>query len=756
MKWVAVMIVLLALPVAGAGAHVERASYWPDPAADVSVQPPAGGAVPKERSLSSALRSLPAGRTRVVCQKQSLRRVRRAIATARENGYDVRPTDHRRLSGRLARTMMRINRRLRKRCRFSEIQPAVTASHNNDRVVVMPGLYTEPTSRAQPTHDPTCAQYAVTNDLGDLGALSYAYQLHCPNDQNLIAVIGRDLGPGSDPDPALPDRHGIPNLGPCIRCNLQLEGSGVSADDVVVEAGDPAAGDGGPSGAGHQKDVGIRVDRADGFVLRNVTVRHATEHGIYVTESDGYMLDRFKTFFNGAYGVLTFVEDHGVVQNCEASGHGDSGIYPGAPAETGAQRAAGTEFRYNQEVRYCDAHHNLAGYSATNGNAVWIHHNNFYDNSLGSNTDVVTAAGHPGFPGDSELFEDNNYYSNNFNSYAPGSDVEPIFPYPIGTGAWIAGGNNHTLRGNRFYDNWRRGVMLFSVPDVLLCGPVIGVPIDGCSAAKFSTSYENRFYANVMGVAPNDTRAANGVDFWWDAFPGSRGNCWYQNRGPSAITSSPRSLPSCANGSDPGSSVGTGDVVNEAEMLTCLVAFTSGSSRPALCPWFTVPPKPGSRGARRARGASALMAGAERVLGDFCGVTGINNPTCSPFAERLRAAGVRLHPAIAALQAASPRSRTPAGALVSAVPGSHTLLSLFTCQDWNRANANARTAVLRRLAGFTSGHVVANGVDGTGTALTEQQATTFFDQRCNSGLPGSVALYKMYGYATGFAGSSGP
>jgi hypothetical protein len=748
------IVLLIALPAVTADAHVERAGYWPDPAPDTSVRPAAGGAVPAIRSLSSSLRSKPPGRTRVVCRQDSLSRVKRSIAAARKSGYDIRPSDHRRLSARQARSLMRINRRLRKRCRYDEIQPAVTASGNNDRVVVMPGLYTEPTARAQPTHDPACARYAVTNDEGEVGALSYAYQSHCPNDQNLIAVIGRDLGPGSEPSPPLPDRHGIPNLGPCIRCNLQLEGSGVSADDVVIEAGDAGAGNGGPSGAGHKKDVGIRADRADGFVLRNVTVRHATEHGIYVLESDGYMLDRFKAFYNGAYGTLTFVEDHGVQQNCEAVGHGDSGLYPGAPAETGVQRAAGTQFRYNQEVRYCDAHHNLAGYSATNGNAVRIHHTNFYDNSLGSTTDVVTAPGHPGFPGDSSVFEDNNYYSNNFNAYTPNSDVRPIFPYPIGTGAWIAGGNNHTVRGNRFYDNWRRGVMLFSAPDVLICGPLIGVPLDGCDPAKFSTSHDNRFHDNVMGAGPGGP-APNGVDFWWDAFPGSHGNCWYRNRGPSAITSSPPSLPACANGSDPGSSVGLGDVVNEAELLSCLVAFTSRSYQPGVCSWFTSPPKPGSRAARRARAASASQATATEGRGDICRAVSVANPTCGPFADRLRAAGVRLDPAIAALQAASPRSRTPAGGFVSAVPGSGKLLSLFTCADWNRADAATRASVLRRLAAFTSGHVVARGIDAWGSALTAQQGAAFFDLRCNSGLPGSLALYKMYGYAAGLAGGIG-
>ena len=69
-------------------------------------------------------------------------------------------------------------------------------------------------------------------------------------------------------------------------------------------------------------------------MLRNVTVRHAREHDIYVLETDGYLLDRFKTFYAGAYGVLTFVEDHGVMQNCEAAGNGDSGLYPGSGADS--------------------------------------------------------------------------------------------------------------------------------------------------------------------------------------------------------------------------------------------------------------------------------------------------------------------------------------------------------------------------------------------------------------------------------------
>jgi hypothetical protein len=165
-------------------------------------------------------------------------------------------------------------------------------------------------------------------------------------------VIGHSLGSGTDPQPPLLDRHNIPNLGRCIRCNFQIEGSGVSADDVVVDAGNPANGNNGPAvGA---KDVGIRADRADGFVLRNLTVRHVNEHGIYVLESDGYLLNRFKTFQAGEYGVLTFVEDHGLIENCEAADSGDSGLYPGGGADTGAQRLPGTnKAAYKLFQNYC-------------------------------------------------------------------------------------------------------------------------------------------------------------------------------------------------------------------------------------------------------------------------------------------------------------------------------------------------------------------------------------------------------------------
>jgi hypothetical protein len=647
----ATMAAALMFPGSALG-HTERASYFPDPAPDCSIDPCAGGAVPTARPLDTAVTTDRAV-TRVVCQPDSLQRATKSIRTAQRSGYVLRPSiGPETVTASEARALINVNRRLSSRCRFSSIQDAVNASGNNDRIVIMPGLYTEPESRRAPTNDPSCDQYEILNDRGQTTALSYKYQYHCPNDQNLIAVIGREPGETDPPAEPLLDRHGIPDLGPCIRCNLQIEGSGASPDDVVIDAGRVKSGDGGPNGS--VKDVGIRLDRADGAVIRNVKVRHAREHTIYALETEGFLLDHFKVFYPGEYGVLTFVADHSLIQNCEAAGADDSGIYPGSSADTGVGRDSAPQswkdyddpgysygnFRYSTEVRFCDTHHNASGYSGTDGNAVHLHHNNIYDNVLGFTTDVFTAAGHPGFPQDSDLVEYNNFYSNNFDAYADQpaeTELHPGPPFPIGVGLWIAGGNDNVVRYNHFWDNWRRGTMVFAVPDQVVCGPGVGIDpafLAGCNptAVPPSTSYRNEVYGNVMGRAPDvdppklcpafaslgpcsewqpGEQASNGTgdlttgrtDFWWDQYTGTTGNCWHDNVGQDgtagSITSLPASPPSGTPANVPGllppicdnTSVGTGGPAQESELLACLASFSAGGPSES-CTWFTKPSDP--------------------------------------------------------------------------------------------------------------------------------------------------------------------
>ncbi|HEY3015003.1 MAG TPA: right-handed parallel beta-helix repeat-containing protein [Nocardioides sp.] len=741
-----------------ASAHVERPSYWPDPRPDCHVAPCAGGAVPTARSLASALDESKPGRTRVVCQADSLTRLKASVRRALDHGYYVRPTAHRSLTAARAKALIDVNRRMFSRCGYHQIQAAVTASGNNDRVVVMPGIYTEPHSRKQPTNDPACARYLTKSDSGDPGALSHDYQLHCPNDANLVAVIGRGSDTGPVPDPPRTDRHGIPNAGRCIRCNLQLEGSGVSADDVIVEAGDASAGDGGPSAVGHKKDVGIFVDRADGFVLRNVTVRHAREHDIYILETDGYLFDRFKAYYAGGYGVLTFVEDNGVISNCDAAGNGDSGIYPGAGADTTDHRYLRfyPTYRYSQVVRYCDSHHNTGGFSGTNSHGTLVTHNNFYDNALGYTTDVFTAPGHPGFPQHGNVIEHNSFFDNNFNPFVAGSDVAPFIAAPVGTGLWLAGGNANVLRYNRFYDNWRRGVMLFAVPDATVCGPPpVGssTPVPGCDPAATTTSYDNRFHHNTMGLGPRGGVLPNGLDFWWDSFPGNTGNCWWDNTAAPgrSVTTSPLLLPDCAGGTAPGTSIGTGDPVNESELVACLAGFTvSGypAGNSTVCSWATTPEKPGSGSPLP---LSDVTTGLQAEEFDAICAQGLAPRLCSPYDDWL----ATMFDSVVSTIAPAPVE------VVDGVEAAASLgrLSSFTCSWWRQADDAHRLGMVQRIRNFATGPI--DGLSdqgapyGYGAGMSDARATQLFDDRCSMFQAGPFALYKIYGAAAPFAAAAG-
>jgi hypothetical protein len=640
MVWVALALAaLLAVP---AQAHLERPSYWPDPRPDTSVSPPAGGAVPKARSLSSALNKRKAGGAlHVVCAPDSMRRAAASIREARDEGFRLRPSQpERRLSPRAARQLLKINQRLKARCKHDSVQSAVDVSRNNDRIVIMPGRYTEPESRKAPTNDPRCVPSLLQDDQQGRPTPSYAYHSVCPNDQNLVHVLGRAVT-GKPVSPPRPDRHGIPQqeLGACIRCNLQIEGSGVVPEDVVLDAGTGYERPDDPQDkpAGHAKHVVMRTDRTDGLVVRNMLFRGALEHGFYTEETDGVLLDKVKFFWNADYGHLSFTTDHNVIQECEAFGSGDAGVYPGASPQTGEFRnkAFYPEERFNTVVRRCDLHGSTLAYSGSMGNSVRITENHIYGNTAGISSDTLSSAGHPGFPADGMQIDNNYIYSNNLDLYGTNPPIKPLVPMPIGTGIVWPGMNGAKVLDNWIFDNWRHGTLLAAVPDEVAGDPEGNVdPGVHCQQTTVaSTSCKNEYRGNKMGQVPpgftwptavekfgNKTgdrdakRLPNGVDFWWDEFPGTNGNCWVGNTGPDgqpgSVTGSgaglaPDPLPSaCA------SSVGTGDVVKEGVLVDCVTWYEfKGDGAYPLCYWFRAPAKPGSAAAARDARAWRATAG---------------------------------------------------------------------------------------------------------------------------------------------------
>ena len=149
-------------------AHPERPSYWPNPAADTSVSPPAGGKVPTARSLASAVTGQGPGEVRVVCKgvqgQQSLNLLESSLNFAQTNGFRLRPSQPKIVYGpKQAGWLRNVNRALAEKCAYHSVQTAVNHSRNNDRVVIMPGRYTEPLSRQARTDDPRCCPEPVPN-----------------------------------------------------------------------------------------------------------------------------------------------------------------------------------------------------------------------------------------------------------------------------------------------------------------------------------------------------------------------------------------------------------------------------------------------------------------------------------------------------------------------------------------------------------------------------------------------------------------
>lgn len=541
--------------VSPASAHEERPSTFPD----------GNGKRPTYLGLDNP-------RHRVVCKPGSNER----IAAMKDGPLKTR------------------NTQLLEECRFGSIQTAINSiERRNTSIYALPGYYTErkwanqkksaycSNLKADSDNPLPTSQYigslsSPENSPDDTGpiALSYADQVRCPRNLNLIAIFG-DRTPKND-SIECDSRF----------CGTQLVGTANRPAGVVIDNK-------------FAKLNAIRADRASGVLLRNFTVQQAEFNAVYMMETDGFVVDKVVARANDEYGILAFASDHGLIQRVNAYYNGDSGIYPGSAADVNGDNPNFEPTRYAMEIRNSKSHHNMLGYSGTAGNSVYAHNNDFYQNSTGIATDSLFP-GHPGLPQDHARWSYNNIYSNNQNYYEryvqtgvcekPIEDrgymkgvVCPVIPTPVGTGVLIAGGNFNSTDHNRIYDNWRYGTMQFWVPAALR---------DEFDPSKtYDTSNQNRTFKNKMGIRPDGSTAHNGMDHWWD--DQGVGNCWEDNtssRGEATHNFTVDPGP-CADG---GSKFVPGAFVKDAGFLSCSQYNRDDPfwRDPPNCTWFDSPSKP--------------------------------------------------------------------------------------------------------------------------------------------------------------------
>jgi len=531
------LIVLISLGLAApASAHEERESQFP----------PGDGHVPTYRTEAQAADVI------VVCKPDSAERIA-AIADAQ---------------------LRKANQRLLKRCEYEHLQAAVDAvTERGTNIYVLPGQY-----REQPSWDHECMREY------DGGIVEYDLIVRCGEVINLVTVAGDDP---DDPDIVCDNQL----------CDLQIEGTGATAEDVVLTGGFRENGD-------WVKHNGLKADRADGIYVKDMTFELFRENAVYFHETDGYVMDGVVARSNDLYGLLTFTSDHGLIKDCETYYNGDSGIYPGSAADVNAQnKNTGPLTRWAVEITGCNTHHNALGFSGTAGNSVYFHHNDVHDNGTGYVTESVVG-GHPGMPQDHAWLEHNKIYRNNQNYYVnvqgenPPCSAEkpadvgyeqgmvcPAFPAPVGTGVLMVG-NHNFVHSNEIYDNWRQGVMLFWAP--------AAIRGEYDPAAQTDNPNHNAFTHNQLGFSPAGQIQPNGLDFWWD--DAGVGNCWQDNlpapgRKVTHNATSPLGLPRCATGSQ----LPVSNPVKSAQLLPCSQYNRESNPDPVGCDWLDSPTPPGSR-----------------------------------------------------------------------------------------------------------------------------------------------------------------
>ena len=467
-RWAAFLVTLVLLALPGlAFAHPERPSYWPDPAPDRSVSPPAGGKVPTARSLASAVTGNGPGDVNVVCKGTGERVARRSRAVAaarpRPTASACVPASRRSaLPSSEADELLRINQRAGQAVRLplgAAGGPRLRQQRpgrDHARPLHGAGVAQAPHQRPalQPEPAPEGRQRRPDPELRVSGDLSERPE---PDLRAGPRVVGRPArAPARQPpgDPGagagrvralqLPDR----GLGP------QARGRDPRRRQGLRDPSSPARSRGRRlrSPDGYTKHVVLRADRADGFVGRNLLTRGGREYGIYTEEIDGYPARPREVLLERRLRPPLVHLRPRPDPNCEGFGSGDSVVYPGAAPETGSQ--ADTSFypdapRYNTVVKYATCTARRSATRARWATPCGSPTTSIYGNVTGHLQRHALGRRPPRLPG-RQLQDRSQPASTRTTSISTSTNppVEPLVAVPIGTGIIYAGMNDARVNDN--------------------------------------------------------------------------------------------------------------------------------------------------------------------------------------------------------------------------------------------------------------------------------------------------------------------
>ena len=170
---------------------------------------------------------------------------------------------------------------------------------------------------------------------------------------------------------------------------------------------------------------GIKITNSKNITLEDFTIEDAVGDNLKISESDSVVIRRIRSAWtgkvsvqNGAYALYPVLSTNVLIEECEAIGSSDAGIYVGQSN--------------NVIIRNNKAFYNVAGIESENSSNVEIYGNEVYENTSGLlifNLPELTLYG-----GNVNAYN-NNIHDNNLTNFAvKGSIVSAV---PKGTGVII-------------------------------------------------------------------------------------------------------------------------------------------------------------------------------------------------------------------------------------------------------------------------------------------------------------------------------
>jgi parallel beta-helix repeat protein len=234
------------------------------------------------------------------------------------------------------------------------------------------------------------------------------------------------------------------------------------------------------------------------FTLRGLTIRHASENGVFLSGVEGYSLTGSRYVDNGAYGPFPSCANQGHISFNEVHGGVDTCIYVG--------NAVGVSITHNQ-VTGC-----TVGIQVVNSRDIVVRRNHVTGNTAG-----VLAIVDPGNPlptTDTVLIEQNVVVRNNLPNQADEPELAEI---PSGTGILNVGSDRLRIRRNVVVENHTFGVALTQNPLA-----VQDVRIE-------PNPDETQVQQNVvLRNGHNPVDSLPGADIFYDG--SGQGNCFAKNR----------------------------------------------------------------------------------------------------------------------------------------------------------------------------------------------------------------------------------